>query len=879
MSSADEFGHFRLPLTLNKGNIDMKAAERLFTKTNGKLGRFTESRPEHYASWNLLGMLAFRLGKFEEALQYLDKVLSPNEDPDNLNALANRKYICEKLYRLTEARDCEQKIARLLGEGVTEEGKRRLRKLRARSFFEQAFALTNEIYGFMATDRYRKAFALHQAAIELAGKDVAQSERAAWIFESGLACKSIYGRIKWDKSKKVEVKKFYQGAVNNFITIIQFNEDEDRKIKAWRRLGDLFYHSRDLLPPIPETYREFVDEPDKCFEKALSLSPNNPKVLTRRATHFIKKDQTKALSLLDRAIELGDSEFNLQVRYDRANIYLSQYKQQLKYSQKSRDPMAQCPDDTLLTRAKEDLSFAIKDVSKPWFTELMAEVLYYLATDCYGRLRYGSERLLQQALTYCAKAVEIADGSKRGNVHKVRGMCLCVMGEHQAAFGSYKRAVECEIAASYHGGSVGALVLEYKHILPDNHLALREDLPLLADMVYWLQKVAEVCLSTDWDLWQLNKLKQMRDHWEIFVKYCKDNDYEKELEVIESAAIDKRRSSRLQHPLSSPHDSDVPPTSEQGQNRSFPSASNVGDAASSFCDASSLSHDIQYKRQTRAKRQLSLPVSVEDGSLPPSVTRRQHSLPASSRYVQPTSRAQGEELSDRTGDNINAEYLRESQGASAAPARPIPDKIDRDIQTLSESLSQVDLDGNEEHHIPPDTIHITYSVNLKTGKTQHVATMPSLEEPPTEVVSKKNVREALERPQNNLTRKYDFFVIYSSSASEWVQHRMLEELEESGFKGCIKDRDFELGKPRLQNYSDSIEDSVCVIIVITADFETNNNDVRGMLMALDSDRLVVPVLYEDRVMPLVLKTLEHLDATGAVDWPRLARCIEQQVKL
>ncbi|XP_038045874.1 tetratricopeptide repeat protein 22-like [Patiria miniata] len=423
MSSADEFGLFRLPLTLNKGHVDLKVAERLFATKNRYLERFTESRPEHYANWNLLGMLAFRLGQFEEALQYLDKVLSSGNDPDNLNALANRKYICEKLYLFTEARDCEQKIARLLGQPDTKEGKRRLRMLRARSISEQAFAFTNEIFEESVTNKKdRKSFDLYQAAIELAGEDVAQSEREDWFFESGLACKRIYGQIKWDKSKKDEVKQFYQDAVNNFITIVQISDDEDRKSGAWRHLGDLFHQPRDLLPSIPETYRDFLDQPNKCFEKALSLSPNDPKVLNSQAKHFKgKRNQSKALSFLQKSIDLVDSEFNLSAHRSRAKIYLSQYKQQLKDYEKSRVPSEKRPDETLLTRAKEDLSLTIKDVSKPWYKESMAEVLYYTASLANGRLYPGRKDVMQQALMYCAQAVETADGSKRSKVHELRG--------------------------------------------------------------------------------------------------------------------------------------------------------------------------------------------------------------------------------------------------------------------------------------------------------------------------------------------------------------------------------------------------------------------------------------------------------------------------
>ena len=110
--AAETFGHFFLHLTMNKGHIDAKQAEyHMEVKT--KYLELKNHRPERHAIRNLLGMLLYRLGKIEEAFEYFDTVLSEGEDPENLNALANRKYICEKLFRFPESRVCEKEIAQL----------------------------------------------------------------------------------------------------------------------------------------------------------------------------------------------------------------------------------------------------------------------------------------------------------------------------------------------------------------------------------------------------------------------------------------------------------------------------------------------------------------------------------------------------------------------------------------------------------------------------------------------------------------------------------------------------------------------------------------------------------------------------------------------
>ena len=155
-------------------------------------------------------------------------------------------------------------------------------------------------------------------------------------------------------------------------------------------------------------------------------------------------------------------------------------------------------------------------------------------------------------------------------------------------------------------------------------------------------------------------------------------------------------------------------------------------------------------------------------------------------------------------------------------------KPSEDFESATASLSTVDIDGAEADS---DFIQITYRVNLKTGKTQHIDTTPSSQEHTTKGILRKHVRSAPEMALNH-NLPYDFFVIYCSSASEWVFHCLLGELEDSGLKGCVKDRDFKLGKMELTNYLESIENSVCTIIVITKDFETNNMCSRGMHHAI-----------------------------------------------
>ncbi|XP_022084286.1 tetratricopeptide repeat protein 22-like [Acanthaster planci] len=783
MSSAEAFGHFLLPLTMNKGHIEAKEADYVF-KVRGAFLDMKKERPERHALRNLLGMLAFRTGQLEEAFEYLDKILSEGEDPHNLNALANRKYMCERLLRYPEARDCERRIAALIKYDGTEGSQKRSKKLRARSLAEQAFAYSFELFWeSVSVERYCKSVDLYDQAIRLAGHLIDQNEEEDWLSVNGMACHKIYNKCKYDKSMKDKEKTWFEKAVQNFASLVRKSRDCSLVSEGWRHLGELFGQvkkSPQLLPSIPQNMRKYVSEPRKCFEEAMKISPQDARILARYAAfHQRNRNYTQALSMVNESLEWDKTEFNQHAYYVRATIWLNKYKKQ--------------PASNLLQRAEQDLRTVLKKSSTPWHFKCLAEVLYYKAMDQNSELKQENEKQinLQLALTYCAKALICQDGKNRAENHKLRGDCLCEMGEHQAALGCYRRALECEIGTNSVMGSGGnSLVTEFHHILKDN-ATLSENKKFLRHMVYWLYKAAEFCLSNDLILLPLKKLKDLAGLWESFAQFCDSNKYNSYLEIIELAATDK--------------------TSRQ--------------------------------RQHAASRMYSVPEFQTRGDKEKSV------LP---KRPQRYSESQGLEVERTVFDTFQStEELDMDVGAFAGPSgENVLDSPDRSVRTAAKSLSEIDR-----------------------------TTTPS---PPTPLPGdgfQQQVRDAPEKPLNQKGLMYDFFVIYSSNASEWVKYCMLEELEEDGFKGCIKDRDFILGKPKKKNYVNSIQKSTCTIIVITADFREDKDAHDAMYMALDSSPLVIPVLREATGMPPELKHIAYLDATGVVDWALLKRSIEQQVKL
>ena len=139
-SSGMEPGIFNLTLDINKIDLDKEEGRYrikiLKYYQNRKVGRH-----ERFAIRNLIGVLLSQVGEHVEAMQHFDAILSDSEGTRNLNALANKMRLCEKLHRSDEATRCKERLASALKEDE-------MTKIeRARCFAEQGYAFANDIHG------------------------------------------------------------------------------------------------------------------------------------------------------------------------------------------------------------------------------------------------------------------------------------------------------------------------------------------------------------------------------------------------------------------------------------------------------------------------------------------------------------------------------------------------------------------------------------------------------------------------------------------------------------------------------------------------------------------------------------------------------------
>lgn len=153
-----------------------------------------------------------------------------------------------------------------------------------------------------------------------------------------------------------------------------------------------------------------------------------------------------------------------------------------------------------------------------------------------------------------------------------------------------------------------------------------------------------------------------------------------------------------------------------------------------------------------------------------------------------------------------------------------------------------------------------------------------------------------ESPLNSHQFRYDVFVTFSSQDLNWVKKELIPLVEKHKLNYCIHDRDFEIGKPVVDNMAQSVYTSRKVLAVMSHNY-MSSKFCRGELeMALyrstemgDSSVIVMRIDSVDRSkLPKALRNrtfLDYNDFTERKNWedrlirhlkpPPVAKCTEE----
>ncbi|XP_055012048.1 toll-like receptor 13 [Boleophthalmus pectinirostris] len=126
------------------------------------------------------------------------------------------------------------------------------------------------------------------------------------------------------------------------------------------------------------------------------------------------------------------------------------------------------------------------------------------------------------------------------------------------------------------------------------------------------------------------------------------------------------------------------------------------------------------------------------------------------------------------------------------------------------------------------------------------------------------------RRRRNEAHRYDAFISYSVHDEEWVCHEMLPVLEgQQGWRLCLHHRDFQPGKPIVENITDAIYSSRKTVCVISTSYLQSDWCSREIQMA--SVRL-----FDEHKDVLVLVFLEELSPWRLSPYYRMRRLMKKR---
>ena len=99
------------------------------------------------------------------------------------------------------------------------------------------------------------------------------------------------------------------------------------------------------------------------------------------------------------------------------------------------------------------------------------------------------------------------------------------------------------------------------------------------------------------------------------------------------------------------------------------------------------------------------------------------------------------------------------------------------------------------------------------------------------------------------TYVYDLYLSYTTADRRWVTVELLPVLEQRGLRICLPERDFDIGRPRLDNVERAVNQSRHTLIVMTPAWLASEWQAFEGLLVSSTDpasrlRRLIPLLTE-----------------------------------
>ena len=113
---------------------------------------------------------------------------------------------------------------------------------------------------------------------------------------------------------------------------------------------------------------------------------------------------------------------------------------------------------------------------------------------------------------------------------------------------------------------------------------------------------------------------------------------------------------------------------------------------------------------------------------------------------------------------------------------------------------------------------------------------------------------------------YDLYLSYTDADRAWVVTALLSALEERGLRVCIPDRNFDIGRPRLDNIERAVAQSRHTLSVMTPAWLASEwQEFEGLLVSTSDPagrlRRLIPLMLEPCTLPPRIALLTAADFT------------------
>ena len=817
-------GHFSLPLSINR----IADPERIRYKQNVLqcLLRQKRHRPESHAIRNLLGLLAARVAQYDEAMGHFMKVTSEEQDVCNLNAYANMKQICEFQYKFREAASNESKLKEYANLAITDDGEEldemqsESRKVHARCMAEQAYAITvdlddlNRFHGH----RYRRAYDWYKAALQMGENDVGEDEMQDWEFHLGVVCYNIGTALINNFEERVVWEPFLMESMECLCKTYQV-KDKSISAESWCYIGKILFICKQCNVSDPGSI-----ELDEKIQKMIGMFLDNPPEECLHKAKEIKADQASVYVHHAELIQQFDLEKALELVNE-----------------------AICLDDESVLKRK---AYSLR--GQLLKTKYVAETQEFRKIIYTSDMSDGEDTINEEFQEVCRDHEPDRDILHKAKEDFEVAIDIAINPFELSALGETWHLLAKDVV-----GEVFPVADEEAEQQVEDNLnkalmyftrathcmdgALDSTINYLRGLCLYDCKEKEAALESFKQAMECQQagnknIASFASLIEVYLSLIHDN--------IEDSRYQKRLLSEMVYwselAISTYGASDVRDyILESDQWSDMPEA--VAKFVT-FCETTNrvkahMVFSAALSRKARSKRRRRISLKINRARTP---------SPDRSGDPSPPTPISAPVKMERPSFNLVAE----SESDCVTPVRPRHQSKPgvTGAGDCVEEDSKVDFDSDQE----------VMSETLRTDE----------------------IPEAPEQARFE-GYEYDFFVVYSPSANDWVDYNLLPKLERTqGLKGCTKDRDFIIGCPKVQNFTRCIENSAVIILVLDKDFEDTPDCQANMNYALTPElrKHVIPIVRDDCKIPLVLRHITSLDATGVVNWNKLRDSIYNLVE-